>query len=316
MYEERDAEEVVPNKNPLYHLDRLIQRLIPNFNARAILYLSLIFLVAMSVQVWRITAPKPEIQSTPVLVAPQETVIADGKYWDSKEYKEKIHNQTVESFTHELESWLQGKDQEFSRRTFEDMVFINGGLTPDVGGDLAVSVPESFNYLENNARNRYRYAKDKGFLSDTPTLVKLGSLVCDSAEKTEKVTGIELYDWRYTSMPKLAAFMKTNPDWKTQVGDRIFDISDPRTENKEVLALRDTQTQPAGLFSFLIVRNPENNRIALADSTILEKNGVDAALTLSRIDAHWDKQPKIYFRVGYEGCKHMNIPQIQYGHSD
>ncbi len=309
-----DNDESQPRKNLLQRFDGVVKKIIPNFNARAILYFSIIFAIAMYLQVWRISSHTPSAKPDN---SKQETVIADDNYWASNEYKEKIKNQTVESFTNELERWLNNQDQEFSRRKFEDMLFINNGLTLLTGGDLASVVPESFNYLENHARARYLYAKDKGFKSDTPTLVKLGSLVCDIGEKVEKPTGIELYDWRYASMPKLAEFMATRPDWKIQIGDRILDVSDPRIEDKDILKLRNAQTQPVGLFSFLVFRDPQSNRIYLADNAILDKNGVDAKLTLSRLTTHYDSVPKLYFQYGYEGCKQINnVPQIDYGHSD
>ncbi len=315
MNEENNQQPSARKKNLLMRFDSVVKTFIPNFNARAILYLSVIFAVAIYLQVWRISSPHQE-KKTPTSTK-QETVIADKKYWDSKEYKEKIQNQTVESFTTELQNWLNGKDQEFSRRKFEDMLFINNGLTPLTGGDLTSVVPDSFNYLENHAKARFQYARDKGFLSDTPTLIKHGTLVCDIDEKTEKDTGIELYEWRYASMPKLAEFMKTKPDWKMKIDDRILDISDPRIEDKDLLKLRNAQTQPAGLFSFLVLKAPEGNRIFLADSTILEKNGVDDSLTLNRIGSHWDKLPKLYFKYGFEGCKQINsAPHINYGESD
>lgn len=311
MSEEQEPKQ--PNKrNWFAKFDDVIKTFIPNFNVRAILYISLLFAVVIYLQVWRISGPahvkNPETK---------ETVIADESYWQSKEYKEKIQNQTVESFTGELERWLNGKDQELVRRKFEDILFINSSLTPTTGGDLTSIVPENFNYLENHARARYQYAKDKGFLSDNPTLINLGSLVCDLDDKTEKATGIELYDWRYASMPKLAAFMKTNPDWKVQIGDKILDVRDSRIEDKDLLRLSNAQNQPAGLFSFLVFHDSQTNRIFLADTTILENNGVDAKLTLSRISLHLDKQPKLYFKYGYEGCRQINsVPQINYGHSD
>jgi hypothetical protein len=302
-------------KNNIFsQFDRLVKKFIPNFNVRAIIYLSVIFAFVIYIQIWRIS-PKPE--NTKLDEKPQETVIADQTYWESNEYKEKIQNQTVQSFTSEFQTWLDGKDQEFSRRRFEDILFINNGLTPMTGGDLTVIVPENFNYLENHARARYQYAKLHGFTSDTPTLVKLGNMVCDIDSKTEQVTDIELYDWRYTSMPKLAEFMKTKPDWKMQVEDRILDVSDPRIEDKNVLKLKTAQNQPAGLFSFLIFHNTKTNKIVLADSTILQKNGVDDKLTLNRISTKWDKQPKLYFSVGSEGCKQINNdPKLDYGEFD
>ncbi len=307
-------EEAEPKRNLLYRFDRLIKIFIPNFNVRAIVYLSVLFAVALYIQVWRISSPSPVIKPAE---EKQETVIADQAYWDSPEYKQKLKNQTVDSFAKDLERWLNRKDQEFSKRKFEDMLFINGGLTTMTGGDLTVVVPESFNYLENHARARYQYARDKGFLNDAPLLVRLGKLVCDIDSKTEQVTDVELYDWRYASMPKLAAFMKTKPDWKVQVGNRIFDVSDPRIEDKEILKLRSPQTQPVGLFSFLLLRNAKDNRIVVADSTMLERNGIDATLTLTRIGSHWDKQPKLYFQHGYEGCRQLgSAPNIDYGQFD
>lgn len=303
-------------KNILYRFDRLIARLVPNGNIRAVLYLSLIFVVVLCMQFWRIATPPAPAQQVDNTKG-KETVIADNNYWDSSEYKDKLSKQTVTSFVEEFKQWVDGTSQEFSRRKFEDMVYINAGLSQGIG-DLTSIVPESFNYLENNGKARYQYTKDKGFLSDTPTLVKLGTLTCEVDEKTEQVTDIELYDWRYTSMQKLAAFMKTNPDWKIKVGSRIFDISDPRIEDKDVLALNNTQTQPSGLFSFLIFHNVKTNRIVVADSTILEKNGVDMKLTLSNIDFNkMGKEQKVFFQSGYESCKSMNsIPTINYGQSD
>jgi hypothetical protein len=309
-----NQDEKQPNKgNWFYRFDSLIKTFIPKFNVRAILYISVLFATVMYLQIWRISDNKPFKNPG----TKQETVIADESYWQSKEYKDKIQTQTVESFTSELENWLNNKDQEFVRRKFEDMLFINSGLSSLTGGDLTVVVPENFNYLENHARARYQYSKEKGFLNDKPTLVKIGSLVCELNNKTEKATSIELLDFRYASMPKLAEFMKTKPDWKVQIGDKILDVSDPRIEHKDILRFRNSQTQPAGLFSFLVFREPQNNRIFLADTTILENNGVDAALTLSRLSSRLDKQPKLYFKYGYEGCKQINdVPQINYGHSD
>ncbi len=311
-----DKEIKEPNKNNwFYRFDRLIKTFIPNFNARAILYISLLFAVVIYLQFWRISPPAHV--SNPQAGTKQETVTADEAYWQSKEYKEKIQNQTVDSFTSELEQWLNGKNQEFVRRKFEDILFINSGLSSLTGGDLASVVPENFNYLENHARARYQYAKDKGFLGDKPVLVKLGSLVCDLDDKTEKATGIDLYDFRYASMPKLAEFMKTNPDWKVQIGDKILDVSDPRIEDKDLLRLSNPQNQPVGLLSFLVFHDPKTNKISLADTTMLENNGIDAKLTLSRISPYLDKQPKLYFKYGYEGCKQINnAPQINYGQPD
>jgi len=295
-------------RNFLKWLDDLFAYIIPNFNIRAILYLSAIFAVAASLQVWRISS-QPEQKP---IVEKKETVIADKNYWDGNEYKEKLKNQTVGSFTKELQNWLEGKDQEFSKRKFEDMLYVNTGLDPS---DLAILIPENFNYLENIARARYKYAKEKGFLADTSVLVKFGTLSCNIDEKTEQLTGTELYDWRYASMSKLTAFMQTKPDWKMQIGDRIFDVSDPRILNAALLKSRTPQTQPAGLFSFLVFRDPKTNRITAADSAILEKNGVDAKLTLDSISK--GKQPKIHFKAGYNGCTKLNtIPNVPYGDID
>lgn len=303
-----------PNKgNWFYRFDNLIKTFIPKFNVRAVIYISVLFATVMYLQIWRISGPSPAKDPN----TNKETVIADESYWQSKEYKEKIQNQTMESFTGELENWLNEKDQEFVRRKFEDILFINNSLSTLTGGDLSMVVPENFNYLENHARARYQYAKNKSFLNDKPTLVKIGSLVCELGNKTEKATGIELYDWRYASMAKLAEFMKTKPDWKVQIGDKILDVSDPMIEDKDLLRYKTAQNQPAGLFSFLVFREPQTNRIVLADTTILENNGVDAALTLSRLTTRLDKQPKIFFKYGYEGCKQINnVPQIDYGHAD
>lgn len=302
-------------KGPLYWFDNLVKKFIPNFNFRAILYFSLIFAVAIYVEVWRISSP-PSTAKLPE--EKHETVIADENYWDSKIYKDKIKNQSVDSFVGELDHWLNGVDKELVKRKFEDVVFVNGGLTLDTGGDLSVVVPESFAYLENHGKARYQYAKDKGFLSEKPTLVKLGTIVCSIGDTTEQVTGIELYDWRYVSMQKLAAFMATKPDWKVPVGNRILDVSDPRIEDRDVLKYRNAQTQPAGLFSFLIFHDPKSNRISLADSNILDLNGVDEKLTLARISNHWSKQPKLYFVAGVEGCKHLGVPltPVPYGQSN
>lgn len=301
-------------KNLLYQFDRLLKPFIPNFNVRAILYLTVLFAIVVYIQIWRISSPPTSQKPTE---ENSETVIADESYWESKEYKEKIAQQTVNSFTTELERWLNDQDQEFAKRKFEDILYLNGGLSPMTGGDLSVVVPESFNYLENHAKARYQYAKTKGFLNDSATLVKHGNIVCDINEKTEQVSELELYEWRYVSMTKLAEFMKTKPDWKMQVGDKIFDVSDPSIEDKDILKLRNAQTQPAGLFSFLIFHNTKTNRIMLADSTILDKNGVDEKLTLSRISTRWNKQPKVYYEAGFEGCREINkVPKIEYGHSD
>ncbi len=312
MDEENNNQPI--KKGPLYSFDNLIKKFIPNFNYRAILYFSVIFSIVVYIQIWRMYAPTTP-QPTEVK---QETVIADQNYWDSQAYQNKIKNQTVESFVSELDHWLNNVDKELVKRTFEDVVFINGGLTPDTGGDLSEVVPESFAYLENHAKARYLYAKDHGFLSDTPTLVKLGTIVCNITPSTEQITGIELYDWRYASMQKLAVFMSTKPDWKVPVGDKILDISDPRLEDKDLLKYRNAKTQPAGLFSFLILRDPKTNRITLADTNILEMNGVDAKLTLARISSRWNKHPTLYFVAGFEGCKHLNVPlaPIPYGQSD
>lgn len=303
-------------RGPLHWFDGLVKRFIPNFNVRAILYFSVIFAIALFIQIWRISSPAP-VSTKPATETKKETVVADQNYWDSSEYKNKIKTQTVESFTEELTHWLNGQDQELAKRKFEDLLFINAGLTSDTGGDLAQVVPETFNYLENIGRARYQYAKEKGFLSDNPTLIKLGTLVCNVDAKTEQVTGIEIYDWRYASMPKLMSFMAAKPDWKVRIGNRILDVSDPRLIDKDLLKTRSSETQPVGLLSFLIFHDPTTNRITLADQSILENNGVDANLTLSRIDSHWNKEPKLYFVAGYEGCKQIHSsPQIPYGHTD
>ncbi len=304
-----------PLRGPLFWLDNTLKKYIPNFNARAILYLSVIFATIMYIQIWRFGADK----KTSVPEKPQETVVADQNYWESAGYISKIQNQTVESFTQELKNWLDGKDQEFTRRKFEDMFFINPGLRPDTGGDLAEVVPESFNYLENHAKARYTYAKEKGFLSDAPALIKLGTIVCNIDANTEQVTSVDLHDWRYASMPKLAEFMNTKPDWKMPQGDKILDISDPQIEDKSILKNKNANTQPAGLFSYLIFHNTKSNTMSLADSHILELNGIDAKLTLARLTTKWDKEPKIYFLYGFEGCKQLSAsttPIIPYGQSN
>jgi hypothetical protein len=303
-------------KGLLYRFDNLVKKIIPNFNYRAILYFSVIFAIAAYIEIWRIFPPAPPVTLTPE--TSKETVVADQNYWDGQAYKDKLKNQTVDSFIAETENWLNGVDKELVKRKFEDVVFINNGLTPGTGGDLAVVVPQSFACLETNAKARYEYAKDNGFLADQPTLVKLGTVVCDADNATESITGIELYDWRYASMPKLASFMATKPDWKVTMGNKILDVSDPRIESSAVLKYRNAQTQPAGLFSFLVFHDPKTNRITLADSNILDLNGVDAKLTLSRITARWNPQPKLYFVAGFEGCNSLSQPltPIPYGQSD
>lgn len=314
MDEEKLAKPSTPKRGPLYWFDGLIKKVIPNFNVRAILYFSVIFGIALYVQIWRISSP---IHQPVPLQENKETVIADEAYWESAEYKNRMTQQTPESFALELENWLNARDQELTKRRFEDMLFINTSFPAESGSDAAQVVPESFNYLENIGRARYRYAKEKGFVSDTPSLTKIGTLVCDLDERTERVTGIDLYDWRYASMPKLAAFMATKPDWKIQVGGRILDVSETRLEDKDLLKLRTPENQPAGLFSFLVFHDPQTKRVVLSDAAMLEKNGIDANLTLSRIDSHWDKQPKLYFTSGYGGCQNISLsPQVHYGHSD
>lgn len=317
MEEDKQKEPTVSKKRgPLHSFDGLIKKFIPNFNVRAILYFSVIFGIALFIQVWRISSPE-NLSPKPVVEEREENVIADQNYWESEEYKNKIKAQTVESFTQELSRWLNEQDQELAKRKFEDLLFINAGLTPETGGDLAQIVPETFNYLENIGRARYQYAKEKRFLSDTPALVKIGTLVCNVDEKTEQITGIELYDWRYASMPKLVSFLAAAPDWKLRIGNRILDVSDPRLIDKDLLKTRSSETQPVGLLSFLIFHDPTTNRITLADQGILERNGIDANLTLSRIDSRWDKEPKLYYVAGYEGCKQIHsTPQIPYGHTD
>jgi hypothetical protein len=103
------------------------------------------------------------------------------------------------------------------------------------------------------------------------------------------------------------------------VGDKILDISDPQIESADILKYRNANTQPAGLYSFLIFHNTKTNTMSVADSGILSLNGVDAKLTLARISAKWDKQPKMYFLYGFEGCKQLNAstpPIIPYGQSN
>lgn len=299
-----------PRPHFLKKFDNFVKKFIPNFNTRAVVYFSLIFAIALYLQIWRIASPTPPTNTNQ---GKQETVIADDTYWASPEYKDRIKAQTVESFTSEFKAWLEGKTQEFSRRKFEDMLFINSGLTVATGGDLNTIIPANFNYLENHAKARFQYAKSNGFLSDAPTLISHGTIVCDLDAKTEKASGIELFEWRYASMPKLAEFMKTNPDWKMQIGDRILDVSDPWIEDKDVLKFKTTQTQPAGLFSFFIFRDPQNNRIFLADSTILENNGIDTKQTLSHLGLVPNKLPKLYFTTGFDGCSKINsLPENNY----
>lgn len=306
-----------PKRGPVYWFDNLVKKFIPNFNLRAILYFTVIFGIAISLQIWRISSSPTPTKPVPQAEKPKETVLADESYWKSTEYTDKIKHQTLDSFTGELERWLNKQDQEFTKRKFEDILFVNTAFTSDIGTDAAELVPENFNYLENIARARYQYAKDKGFLSDKATLVKIGTLVCNLNDKTEQVTGIDLYDWRYASISKLSAFIGTKPDWKVQIGNRILDVNDPRLIDKDLLKSRTTETQPVGLFSFLIFHDPATNKIVLSDTAMLENNGVDAKLTLSRIDSKWDKHPKLCFTSGYEGCKSLTLsPHIEYGHTD
>lgn len=304
-------DESPPKRNILYKFDGLVKKFIPNFNARAILYFSFVFAIALYLQVWRIGSHIPQEP-----IRNQETVIADDNYWNSDEYKNKIATQTVESFTSELQAWLNGQNQEFSRRKFEDILFINNAPSTETEESPATVVPENFNYLENHARARYQYAMQNRFLSDQPTLISYGNVVCDLDERTEQATGIKAYEWRYASMSKLAAFMNNKPDWKIQLGDRILDVSDPRIEDPTLLALKTPQTQPPGLFSFLIFKDTKSNRIFLADSTILENNQIDSRLTLSSLTIS-PKAPKLSFKYGYEGCLQIsNSGEVHYDQFD
>ena len=52
MNEENISEPT--KKGPLHWFDSHVKKIIPNFNYRAILYLSVIFAVAMYVEIWRI----------------------------------------------------------------------------------------------------------------------------------------------------------------------------------------------------------------------------------------------------------------------
>ncbi len=148
-------------------------------------------------------------------------------------------------------------------------------------------------------------------------LLPLGSLTCEVSDGTSSNTGIELYDFRYADMQKLAKFMATKPDWKFKSGQYTYDVSEPNIEDKELINLLNSQTQPAGLFSFLIFHDPKTNKIFLGDNEILENNAVDSRLTLGRLSSHIDKQPKIYFKYGYEGCKQItNFSSVNYGQSN
>ena len=300
------------NKNLLYKFDGLIKTFIPNFNIRAILYMTIIFGVALYLQIWRFS-PAPPPSKPNNSGTKQETVIADQKYWDSSAYKDKIKSQTLDSFTKEFESWLNGQSQEFSTRKFEDMFFINQGLVSLTGGDLATVVPENFNYLENGGRARYLYAKDKSFLSQQATVVKLGNISCNIDATTEQYTGIELYDWRYASIPKLTEFVKTYPDWKIQIADKIYNIQDP------LLAAPYLQVkQKVGLFSFLIFHYTKDNRFVVANSEILDNNGIDGYKTMLGIEARNGQLSKLEFKYGFDGCRQINnnVSQINYGQPD
>lgn len=306
-----DQEQKPNNKNLLYKFDGFIKTFIPNFNVRAILYITVVFAVAMFLEIWRVSSPAPKSQVSPT--GKQETVLADQKYWDSQQYKEKIKNQTLESFTKEFENWLNGKDQVFSTRKFEDMFFINQGLVSLTGGDLATVVPENFNYLENGGRARYTYAKDKGFLAQQSAVVKLGNVSCNIDATTEQDTGIELYDFRYASIPKLAEFVKTHPDWKIQIADKIYNVQDP------LLSPPYTNVkQRVGLFSFLVFHYPKDNRFVVANSEMLDNNGIDGYKTMLGIEARNGQLSKLEFKYGYEGCRQINsnVSQINYGQSD
>ena len=113
-------------RNILQWLDSIFGLLVPNFNLRAVIYLTVLFGIAMSLQEFRISSPPEQKQ----VVQKKETIIADQPYWDSNVYKDRLKNQTVESFTKELQSWLEGKSQEFAKRRFEDALYINAGLDP------------------------------------------------------------------------------------------------------------------------------------------------------------------------------------------
>ena len=105
-------------KGPLHWFDSRVKKIIPNFNYRAILYLSVIFAVAMYVEIWRISSPVPK---PPPPEIKKETVIADQSYWDGQAYKDKITNQTVDSFARETSNWLNDADKELVKRKFEDV---------------------------------------------------------------------------------------------------------------------------------------------------------------------------------------------------
>jgi hypothetical protein len=306
------SDEQKPNKINLPHkIDNVIKTFIPNFNVRAILYITVIFAVALFLEIWRVSSPTPGNKTNS---GKQETVLADQKYWDSQAYKDKIKNQTLQSFTAEFQSWLNGQSQEFVTRNFEDMIYINAGLTPSTGGDLATVVPENFNYLENGGKARYLYAKTKNFLIDQPVIQHLGNVSCDIDDHTEQATDIELYDWEYASMPKLTAFMKTFPDWKMQVGDKIYDVKDPLLST-----IYNPIRQSVGLFSFLIFHFPKTNRYVVANAEILDNNGVDGYKTLLGIEANQGKKlSKLEFKYGFTGCQQINsaAPQINYGQSN
>jgi hypothetical protein len=298
------------NKNLLYRFDSFIKTFIPNFNVRAIVYFTLIFGTALYLEIWQFSSPPKKQTNT---LPKQETVLADKKYWSSSTYLEKIKSQTLETFTGEFERWLNNKDQDFSTRKFEDMFFINPAPTPVTEGDLATVVPQNFNYLENTGRARYLYAKQNGFLNDKPQIVKLANAGCTVNETTQQDTGIELYEWRYASVPKLLEFMKTYPDWKMQIGSQIYNVQDqmmtPSTSEIK---------QRVGLFSFLIFHNPKTNNFVVADTEILDSNGIDGFKTMVGLETHNGKLSLLDFKYGFEGCKEISNGQspINYGQPD
>jgi hypothetical protein len=78
------------SSNYLYKFDRVIARMIPNFNVRAILYVSLIFALALYVEIWRIS-PSREANN----VATQKTMDEALQYWNNSGYESSPQEQKI-----------------------------------------------------------------------------------------------------------------------------------------------------------------------------------------------------------------------------
>jgi len=239
----------------------------------------------------------------------------------SQAYKDKIKTRPWPRSWTNLPAGSTTRIRNWWKRKFEDLIFINGGLTPDTAW-LTEVVPENFATSKYLAEPATSTPKTKDFWQILQRWWSSGTVCCNVwSEPTQQVTKNWSVWLAVCFHAKLGVYGNRTGPGKSRpaIGFWMWAIRGLRAKIIENTAIGQHNRPDYFPFLFSTISKPTASLWPTA--IFLDMNGVDAKLTLGENHKTiGNSRPELYFKYGFAGCQiglsASTTAQIPYGQSD